>query len=168
MAGSKQHYIPQSLLRGFAVQRARKTKIEQVWVLPTTGEPFCPAIDGIAAQHYFYSELSTAGERTLDDAITDYEGRFTSILTDIRTWPGGIDVDSELCGEFISHLVLRNILLTSDLRNWWNEQEEWSGFERLQSLVYHVDRPSWGMGIFTWRRPDGEWTVFAPTAPAKG
>jgi hypothetical protein len=111
MAGSKQHYIPQSLLRGFAVQRDRKTKIEQVWVLPTAREPFCPAINGIAAQHYFYSELSTTGERTLDDAITDYEGRFTSILTDIRSWPVGTDVDSELCGEFISHLVLRNIHL---------------------------------------------------------
>ena len=59
MSGRKQHFIPQSLLRGFG-RVSKGTKI-QVIVYTYERDIFTAATDGIAAEREFYSELDVKG-----------------------------------------------------------------------------------------------------------
>lgn len=109
MSGRKQHYIPQALLRGFkATQSGKHT---QVYVCRADRSPYLSSTEGVAAQRNFYSELSPNGQRTLDDRITDYEQRLTSLLTQLRAAPSGSEVDSSVAAELVSHLAMRSAFL---------------------------------------------------------
>lgn len=108
MAGSNQHYIPQSLLRGFKAEGRKSRKVTHVWVYRLGVDPYCPATEGVGAQRHFYSELSKDGSRTLDDAITDYEQGFNEVLGRLRETSSDRPVDASEAAEFVSHLMLRN------------------------------------------------------------
>jgi len=109
MSGRKQHYIPQALLRGFkATQSGKHT---QVYVCRADRSPYLSSTEGVAAQRNFYSELSQNGQRTLDDRITDYERRLTSLLTQLRATSAGSKVDSSVAAELVSHLAMRGAFL---------------------------------------------------------
>ena len=113
MSGSKQHFIPQFLLREFSLEETKFAKIKRVWVFPKGRDHFPTATEGVGAQKYFYSPISTTGETTLDDIITDYEGR---MLATHRHLLNGSDAPSaDACSEFVGHLVLRNAHLRSAL-----------------------------------------------------
>lgn len=104
MSGRKQHFIPQSLLRGFGVEKGKKT-----YVVAYTYDRgvFSPPTDGIGAQRDFYSELDV--ERittTLDDKITDYEQRIPAILEQLRK--PSTETDRALAAELVTHLTVRN------------------------------------------------------------
>jgi hypothetical protein len=53
MAGRKQHFIPQLLLRGFPARKTKKGKT-QVWLYQRGKDPTCPATDNVFAQRDFY------------------------------------------------------------------------------------------------------------------
>jgi hypothetical protein len=106
MSGRKQHFIPQSLLRGFGVQRGRST-----FVVAYTRDRgvFSPATDGIAAERHFYSELAVKGELdTLDDRITAYETPFATALAGLRALGDGEAADGVTAAELVTHLAVRN------------------------------------------------------------
>jgi len=106
MSGRKQHFIPQSLLKGFGFEKGKRT-----YVVAYTRDRgiFTPATDGIGAERNFYSELSVNGEdETLDDRITDYEQPFTDILPTLRGAPDGGLVDTRMAAAFVTHLAVRN------------------------------------------------------------
>lgn len=106
MSGTKQHFIPQSLLKGFGVKRGKST-----FVVAYTHDRgiFTPATDGIAAERHFYSELRVqGGEETLDDQITYYETPLATVLTELRALGDGEDADSRKAAEFVTHLAIRN------------------------------------------------------------
>lgn len=106
MSGRKQHFIPQSLLKGFGNQRGKS-----VYVVAYTYDRgiFSPATDGIAAERHFYSDLPVDGEiETLDDRITSYETPFASTLAKFRGLDNGESADAGAAAELAAHLAIRN------------------------------------------------------------
>lgn len=107
MSGRKQHFIPQSLLRGFGREgKGKKTMV----VAYTYGRGiFTSPTDGVGAEREFYSELSVAGgEPTLDDRITAYETSLAKILQAMRGLPNKGSVEKFIAAEFVTHLIVRN------------------------------------------------------------
>jgi len=107
VAGRNQHHIPQSVLKGFA--RDPNEKLERVWHY-RRGAPVAPKLTtDVAAQHDFYSKPSQAGEKTLDDKITEYERvRFTPLLWRLRSVPAGGNVEHDDAAEYLGHLLPRS------------------------------------------------------------
>ncbi|PXA98595.1 hypothetical protein DMC47_07785 [Nostoc sp. 3335mG] len=106
MSGSKQHFIPQSLLKGFGFKRGKST-----FVVAYTHDHgiFTPATEGIAAERFFYSELRVEGaDETLDDQITNYEKPLARILADLRALAHDEAADSEIAAALVTHLAVRN------------------------------------------------------------
>ncbi len=104
MSGRKQHFIPQSLLRGFGVQKGKKT-----YVVAYTYDRgiFAPPTEGIGAERSFYSELDVEGtNETLDDKITNYEQQIPIVLEQLRE-PFS-DADPAVAAELVTHLTVRN------------------------------------------------------------
>jgi Protein of unknown function (DUF4238) len=107
MSGRKQHFIPQSLLKGFANNGSGKKL--QVVVYPFGGNPFVAATDGIGAKRNFYSELDVEGEmETLDDEITKHESPLAEVLRELRSKDVRSDIDSVQASALVTHLVVRN------------------------------------------------------------
>lgn len=105
MAGRKQHYIPQCLLRGFEASRSGKGA--QVVVFKHGRKPYISGISDVAAQRDFYSDLSEEGKRTLDDVITAYENRLGSLLSKLRSIELGQSIPPWLAAEVVCHLTIR-------------------------------------------------------------
>jgi len=106
MAGKVQHEIPQLYQRGFLIPRTGNA--ERIWVF-RVDKVFPSNIDRSGAESYFYSELPKAGERTLDDDITDYEDeRLTDLVSTLRAHRPGDIVDGDTAAEVIAHLTTRN------------------------------------------------------------
>jgi hypothetical protein len=61
----------------------------------------------VAAERYFYSDLSKDGSATLDDRITDYENELARLLILLRKAPVDSAVDAPIAAEFITHLTIR-------------------------------------------------------------
>lgn len=107
MSGRKQHFIPQSLLRGFG-SAGKGAKI-QVIVYTYERGIFTAATDGIAAEREFYSELDVEGtSETLDHKITSYEQTFPQVLDELRSLNDGEPTDTKIAAEFVTHLIVRN------------------------------------------------------------
>lgn len=106
MSGRKQHFIPQSLLRGFGIQRGKSM---QVVAYTRDRGVFTAATDGIAAERHFYSEFPIEGAAdTLDDRITAYETPFASVLAKLRALGHEEAVDGATAAELVTHLAVRN------------------------------------------------------------
>ena len=106
MSGRKQHFIPQSLLRGFGFLKGKR-----VYVFAYTYDRgiFTPGTDGIGAERDFYSELAVDGAgETLDDKITDFEDAFPNVLSELRSLGENELADTKTAAEFVTHLVVRN------------------------------------------------------------
>lgn len=106
MSGSKQHFIPQSLLKGFGFKKGKST-----FVVAYTYDRgiFTPATDGIAAERHFYSELRVEGsDETLDDRITRFETPLATVLAGLRGHAHNEAVDAETAAAFVAHLAVRN------------------------------------------------------------
>lgn len=106
MSGSKQHFIPQSLLKAFGVRRGKST-----FVVAYTYHRgiFTPATDGIAAERHFYSELGVeGGDETLDDRITEYEAPLATVLSKLRSLGDGDSADPAEAAALVTHLAVRN------------------------------------------------------------
>lgn len=107
MSGRKQHFIPQSLLRGFSAGKTGSKA--QVTVYPYERPAFRTATDGIAASRNFYSELAAAGEpETLDDRITAHESGLARKLRNLRSRADRSSVEGGAAAELVTHLVIRN------------------------------------------------------------
>lgn len=105
MSGRKQHFIPQSLLRGFATETR---KGHRLWVHHRERGVFEANAQDIAASRFFYSELRTKGApETLDDRITAYESRLAEHLRMLRAAPEGMVADDDVAREVVAHLALR-------------------------------------------------------------
>lgn len=105
MSGKKQHFIPRSLLRGFA---AETRKGHRLWVHHRERGVFEANVQDAAAARFFYSELLTEGApETLDDRITAYESRLAEHLQMLRASPEGMVADDDVAREVVAHLVFR-------------------------------------------------------------
>ncbi|CAN7337894.1 DUF4238 domain-containing protein [Polaromonas sp. LjRoot131] len=106
MAGRKQHYLPQHLLRGFEASRTGKKS--QVVVNKKGTTAYKTSTEGVAAQRDFYSQPGDGVTDTLDDIITDFESTiFNPFLDRVRTAPPNEPVDSEDAASAVVHLTIR-------------------------------------------------------------
>jgi len=105
VAGHKQHYIPQFLLKGFETPSKGKTK--KVVVFRRGQRPFVSPTEDVAAERHFYSDLSQDGSLTLDDQITEYENDLGRLLILLREAPLDSAVDATVAAEVITHLTIR-------------------------------------------------------------
>lgn len=107
MSGRKQHFIPQSILRGFSRQGMGAKR--QVVVYTRDRGIFTAATDGVGAERNFYSELAVDGDSpTLDDNITEFETPLADVLRNFRALPHGALVDIQEAATFVTHLTVRN------------------------------------------------------------
>lgn len=105
MAGRKQHYIPQSVLRAF--EASRPGAKSQVLVFRKHKEPYVTSTEGTAAERDFYSNPLVDGKGALDDKITNFESEhLTAMLRELRCTRRG-PVDSELAAITVAHLAFR-------------------------------------------------------------
>ncbi len=112
MSGRKQHYIPQSLLRGFASRT--RGPITHTFCFPADGKVFEPNIDGIAAERDFYSDPTNT---LLDDEITRKEHVYGALLNEVRKTPRLTEEMATAILELIAHLMAR----TRVVRTWMSD-----------------------------------------------
>lgn len=106
MSGRKQHFIPQSLLRGFSANQSGKNT--QVLVFKSDQEPYLANTKDVAAKRHFYSELSSSNQgKTLDDLITDYEDNLAKLLQELRDSADNGPVNGAIAAELVTHLTMR-------------------------------------------------------------
>lgn len=112
MAGSKQHFIPQLLQRGF--EASKSGKHSQVWVFRKGQAAYKSSTEGVAAQRHFYSEPSL-DEEALDNIITRFEKDVLSPAVEgLRNAPLG-RVEPEVAASVVSHLSIRAAFLRGTL-----------------------------------------------------
>lgn len=106
MAGRKQHFIPQHLLRGF--EASRNGKKSQVVVFKRGVPPYTSATEGVAAQRDFYSPPGDGETDTLDDVITRFESEcFNPFLDRARAASDGELIDADMAATAVVHLTVR-------------------------------------------------------------
>lgn len=106
MAGRKQHYLPQHLLRGFEASKTGKKT--QVVVNKKGAPPYATSTEGVAAQRDFYSLPGDGITDTLDDVITAFErSTFNPFLDRARTASPNELVDAESAASAVVHLAVR-------------------------------------------------------------
>lgn len=106
MAGRKQHYIPQCLLRAFA--ESVNAKKHYVRVFKKGKDSYSSSTEGVAAERHFYSEIAIDDSKTLDDQITEFETTLGPLLAAIRKTPDGQTLSQDLVSKVIVHLAIRN------------------------------------------------------------
>lgn len=128
MAGRKQHYIPQSVQRGF---EARHTGLKtQVYVYQKSGASYLTSTDGAAAERDFYSNPLKDGRGALDDRITDFESdELNLVLKQLRSIEHG-PVNTELAAIAVAHLTAR----TAHLRGTFAFMFD-GALDQIQSIV---------------------------------
>jgi len=105
MAGKRQHYIPRLLQRGFLDDPAAAA--ERTWLHRMTVPAKLVGIRDIGVEDWFYSRKGLLGEKTLDDAITDFEGGLANEVASLRNMIPGSLVESVLAARIVTHLVMR-------------------------------------------------------------
>lgn len=103
MAGRKQHYIPQQLMRGFAVMRG---KTEGLFLYRRGNSGAAPVnMADTNSTRYFYSGPE---DTSLDDSITEAEcNEFGHALHKARTGIALQPADERTLRRFVAHLVVR-------------------------------------------------------------
>ncbi|MDO4247409.1 MAG: DUF4238 domain-containing protein [Neisseria sp.] len=100
MAGKRQHYIPQFLQRGFAIEGDKK----KAFVIRAGKAAYLSNIQDIGVEGYFYTE----GEDVLvDDLITEEENLIAPIINDFRTCLNGEVLPSESAAKIVAHFEIR-------------------------------------------------------------
>lgn len=105
MSGDKQHFIPQFLLRNFAVRKGNKPA--KVFVYPKDRVAFRTSTSNIAAERHFYSQPSNDGKITLDDEITKFENRIAEAINTITKASADEYLDRNQVAEVVAHFTIR-------------------------------------------------------------
>jgi hypothetical protein len=115
MAGIRQHILPQFLLKGFA----SRVKGEEVFtqVYQKGGKSFETNIINVSVARYFYGK---EGELSVDGEITDFEGRYASVIEELRQKADHVEVFDSKIPDIIAHLCIR----TKHLRDSFLESSE--------------------------------------------
>ena len=113
MAGKKQHFIPQHFLRPFVIPG----RGDHLWMYRNgQSSPIRVPRGRAAAQEYFYSRPSGAGLPTLDDLVTEYEGKLHKTVNRIRSLEVDEPIDGPEIGSVIAHLMVRSSYVRSTMK----------------------------------------------------
>jgi hypothetical protein len=133
MTGKRQHYIPRLLQRGFL--HDPNEEAERTWLHRRDAEPKLVGIRDVGVEDWFYSRKPDGSKRTLDDAITEFEGDLSATVNALRAMSHQESVNADLAANCVMHLVMR----TNHLRNVMSK-----GFtalvEEIQSLFTDPSR----------------------------
>lgn len=109
MAGRKNHYVPQLLLRGFAVEGK---KSPQIYVYERDKPPRLTGTQNYAAQRDFYiNEIDTS----VDDRITDYEGDVANYVHLLQSMNISPNEKKNETINLIIHLQKRNKFIREEM-----------------------------------------------------
>lgn len=112
MAGKRQHYLPQLLLRGFSSRTQGKK--EFVWYFRQGASPTEVSIRDIALSKEFYGDW---GPGSLDDMITNKEQQVAEVITRARRSGQVSTADLGLLIEFVESMVIRTKHTRTGLTN---------------------------------------------------
>ncbi|MBI2815683.1 MAG: DUF4238 domain-containing protein [Acidobacteria bacterium] len=129
MAGSRQHVLPQFLLRGFASRTSAKEAYS--WVQRKRVVAFETNITNIGVTKHFYDQ--NGGETSVDQEITALENRFAPLLWQLREEQLSRGIPGSPISEFVVHLTLR----TKHLRDSLSEAVAYG----IRSLTDFMSRP---------------------------
>ena len=108
MAGSRQHFLPQVLLKGFASRIVGDEAYSLVFQL--NKEVYEANITKIAVEREFYTDSL---DLDLDKAITELESELGTMLDDLRRERSSVQIASNKMIDFMANLLAR----TQSLRN---------------------------------------------------
>ena len=112
MSGPKQHYIPVLLQQAF---RIGPKKPGEIWLFRKGDAPERRRVKQTGLERYFYSEPSSSGQKTLDEAITDFELTLSTKLNDVRFKRAGERVAPDIAAEIVAHLATRTAHVRSTM-----------------------------------------------------
>lgn len=101
MSGERQHFIPRFLMEGFASYVRGNNSF--TWVYPKAGAPFNTNTINVGVERQFYTD---GKDTQADDLITAAEGKFSSLVHDLRQGIVTRLVDP-LLPQLIAHLEIR-------------------------------------------------------------
>ena len=132
MSGKKQHFIPQCLLKGFAIKG--KGDVHRLWRFPKGTEPQATTTKDVGAQKHFYS-VPTQNVETLDDAITTFESDVAPKLEELRGVECHMPLEAKACAELVAHLTIRTAHFRSTITS-ITEQAVSFLAERFQDRIW--------------------------------
>jgi len=102
MAGSRQHFLPRFLIKGFS-SRIHKNEY-YCWVFTKDNNPYEANLQNIGLEKYFYGKSE---EMEVDEIITQQEVKYSAQLERVRSINSACTLDSRFPAEFIAHLIFR-------------------------------------------------------------
>lgn len=102
MSGTRHHFIPQFLLRGFATKRGRDASY--AWVFHRDREPYNTNVLNIAIEGHFYTQ---DGSSEIDDRITQAEGAFAAIVERLRSTESAMSISKQELANLFAHFEVR-------------------------------------------------------------
>jgi hypothetical protein len=102
MAGKRHHILPRFLLRGFASRVIGDRVFAHVY--RKTGNPFETTVENIGLEKHFYGRN---GGLSADNVITEIEGDYAGLVTELRAQSDGVEVKDESVSGFVTHMTIR-------------------------------------------------------------
>jgi hypothetical protein len=102
MSGKRQHFLPKFLLKGFSSRNVGDQIY--VWAARKNSAVFEPNIDNVGVAGDFYGE---SGQGTIDEAITDTESKFASLIESLRVETKIVPIREPTIADFVTHLMIR-------------------------------------------------------------
>ena len=99
MAGSRHHYIPRFLMKGFPT--FKKEGNYQTYVYKKNKQVILTNTNNINIETEFYGNENNS---ELDNKITDIEQSFLSYLDEIKSLNHSCLLDKSFCNSFIPHI----------------------------------------------------------------
>ncbi len=102
MAGSRQHFLPRFLKKGF-YSKVRKNEYF-TWVFTKEGKPYEANLRNIGLEKFFYGKPE---ESSIDDDITNQEEIYSKEINSLRLLNASCHLNGSFPSEFITHLIVR-------------------------------------------------------------
>jgi hypothetical protein len=102
MAGKRQHFVPQFLQRGFASHVVGEEAY--TWVYRRGVQPFNTNVKNAGVEGFFYS---LGQDMELDESITDFEGEFNFLVSDLRLGRLNLTDNAFPIARLLAHLEVR-------------------------------------------------------------
>ncbi len=128
MAGIRQHYLPQFLLKGFASRINREEVYTRVF--KKNKDPYETNIKNVGIEKYFYTRENTSS----DNIITSVESNYSLLINNLRKLSYGIKLEPKAISEFIAHLIIRINHIRTTFKN--------LGRFLLNNVIKNIQNPS--------------------------
>ncbi len=102
MAGSRQHFIPRFLQKGFA-SKVQKQEY-YAWVFTKDESPYEANLRNIGLENAFYGKPE---ESKIDDILTEREDVYSKYVNKLREYDSTRPLEGKMPSEFVTHLMVR-------------------------------------------------------------